>query len=648
MKNLGIKAKLYLGFGIIVVTGFLTFLGILTATFNTINHVREQIGYGTSARAASRKASFYFEVMTSQTYEFMLTGDKAAKEQKLAADEHAGEALEEVRENLKKLEGAKPLLEKLDYVQNLDESETNPIENKTITLIESGHVKQAQKFYDTTGRDSRIKREAGIKDLLDSASTHVKKLEKKSDEKLANLRRIGLFIELLLGIAAAVIAFMTVRSVTTPVMEVRRVIAALAEGDLTQQAEVNSKDEIGVMASELNETLNKLCSALGHAISITSTVGQVTNEVSTAATESVQRCNNVTRLAGQMADDVREQSQAVQGMIDTTSQVVSASTQVASAAETTALAASNGAASVSAVAESTKRMMTEITAVDTTVTDASTLAVEGGKSLTAAQQAMHGIQSSTQSLSQEVESLAQMSYQIGDIVQTIKGIAEQTNLLALNAAIEAARAGEHGRGFAVVAEEVRKLAESSATATNEIQNIISQTQERTNVLAQVIEGADKAVKDGVESSVVAFETVNKVLTSIDKIAVQARSAAKETDAILRNIDKIGEEMESIASIAQETSASAEELSASAEQIRDYANSVGDASTRTGKSTQNVSADIAQQLESAEQLNVCCERLASSADQLQSVVARFKVDRRSQARSQEADSDNSKYEHLRVA
>jgi methyl-accepting chemotaxis protein len=109
---------------------------------------------------------------------------------------------------------------------------------------------------------------------------------------------------------------------------------------------------------------------------------------------------------------------------------------------------------------------------------------------------MRAVRDSSAAVTTAIRELASKSEQIGAIVQTITGIAEQTNLLALNAAIEAARAGEQGRGFAVVAEEVRKLAEESQHAAEEISTLIAAMQGETSKAVGVVEDGAQRTADG--------------------------------------------------------------------------------------------------------------------------------------------------------
>ena len=166
----------------------------------------------------------------------------------------------------------------------------------------------------------------------------------------------------------------------------------------------------------------------------------------------------------------------------------------------------------------------------------------------------------TQATMSRIETLAERAGQIGGIIQIIREVADQTNLLALNAAIEAARAGEHGRGFAVVADEVRKLAERTASATAEINQMSTQI---GVVAGNALDGMDKVVntaRQGVRDAEIAQSAIagiqqgfGKVSGTIDDIS----SALTEQNAAATDLAK---RTEQVAQMSEENSSAARSLS----------------------------------------------------------------------------------------
>jgi len=170
---------------------------------------------------------------------------------------------------------------------------------------------------------------------------------------------------------------------------------------------------------------------------------------------------------------------------------------------------------------------------------------QGGVTMQAAAATMERIAAATNSVSTKMTSLAHRSEDIGKVVSVIQEISEQTNLLALNAAIEAARAGEHGRGFAVVAGEVRRLAERTKSATEEIGGTIHSIQEETRATLQVMQDSHTAVETGMG------ETAN---------------ARKSLEAIIESSNRVEQQINFIATAATEQTAASGEISESAGQI----------------------------------------------------------------------------------
>ena len=183
-------------------------------------------------------------------------------------------------------------------------------------------------------------------------------------------------------------------------------------------------------------------------------------------------------------------------------------------------------------------------------------------------------------ISRVSEQLVTGSDAIKNVVTTIREIAGQTNLLALNAAIEAARAGEAGRGFAVVAEEVRKLAEQSSAATNEIEQTIGRMIESIQVAAGAISNAEEKVDASKEVTVEtekSFNSIQKRLEDVRASITQISKAVDETagdmQAVVGNVQSIGTVAEKTGANAENVAAASEEQSASLHDVSDSAESL---------------------------------------------------------------------------
>ena len=262
--------------------------------------------------------------------------------------------------------------------------------------------------------------------------------------------------------------FILAKKITGPLENLNLIVAKVAKGDLTSSVELDSSDEIGLLAKNFNIMLFHLRELVNQVHNLSQTLAAASQQLTANADQSVNTSNQVSSSINTVAKGAQQQLLAVGNATENVSQVSVNLQQVAKNANTMA---------------------------DSSV-QAAEKARSGGKSIGDAVSQMSQIENTVNSSAKIISELGDRSNEIGQIVDAISALASQTNLLALNAAIEAARAGEQGRGFAVVAEEVRKLAEQSQEAAKKIAVLIGEIQANTSQAVTAMTAGTNEVRIG--------------------------------------------------------------------------------------------------------------------------------------------------------
>jgi methyl-accepting chemotaxis protein len=276
-----------------------------------------------------------------------------------------------------------------------------------------------------------------------------------------------------------------------------------------------------------------------------------------------------------MVENLRD---LVSQTVTISSGVAAASTQLHATAEQIATGAEEVASQTGTVATASEEMAatsSDIAQNCVTAAEASqrstTSTNAGAKVVQETIDGMVSIAELVRQTAKTVESLGERSEQIGDIVGTIEDIADQTNLLALNAAIEAARAGEQGRGFAVVADEVRALAARTATATKEIGAMIKAIQLETKGVVRSMEAGVDVAEKGAALAHRSGDALNDILGRINEVTMQVSQIATAAEQQTATTGEVTSNIQQITEVVQKTAQGAEETAAGAAQLAQQAN-----------------------------------------------------------------------------
>ena len=353
--------------------------------------------------------------------------------------------------------------------------------------------------------------------------------------------KVSMIISLVIAVlAAALCGFLLLQAIMSPMQRIVSILEVMRSGDLSSRLNLERKDEFGAVETGFNDMMAEL-----------------TSLVSQAQRSSVQVTTSVTEIAA------------------------TSKQQQATATETAATTTEIGATSreIAATSRDLVRTMTEVTSA---ADQASILAGSGQQGLARMEETMHSVMGAADLVNAKLAILNEKAGNINQVVVTIVKVADQTNLLSLNAAIEAEKAGEYGRGFAVVATEVRRLADQTAVATYDIEQMVREIQ---SAVSAGVMGMDKF-----------SEEVRRGMSEVQQVGEQLSQIIHQVQALAPRVLMVNEGMQ-----AQATGA---------EQINLALVQLGDASSQT--------------VESLRQASFAIDELSQVAVGLRSGVSRFKV------------------------
>ncbi|VVE69681.1 methyl-accepting chemotaxis sensory transducer [Pandoraea anapnoica] len=403
------------------------------------------------------------------------------------------------------------------------------ISNQVLKLVADGQLPAARamltdQLYPEWGRGR-----SAIQRLVDTNKTFADESTHNINEAVT-AAKATLLITLGVALAAAILAgWMLFRAISVPLASVMQILEVMRAGDLTKRLDLARRDEFGALESGFNRMTDEL----------TGLVGQ-------AQKSALQVTTSVTEIAATSRQ------------------------QQATASETAATTTEIGATSreIFATSRDLARTMTEVAGV---ADHAASLAGTGHVGLTRMEDAMRHVMDAAGSVNGKLGILNEKAGNINQVVTTITKVADQTNLLSLNAAIEAEKAGEYGRGFAVVATEIRRLADQTAVATYDIEQMIKEIQSAVSAGVMGMDKFAEEVRRGMDEMRQVGDQLAQIIAQVQTLPPRFQVVNEGMQAQATGAEQINQALVQLSEAAQQTAESLQQSSQAIEELNHVAN-----------------------------------------------------------------------------
>lgn len=585
IKSLG--ARILLGFlGVLVLCALTGAFSVLSAK-SANEAARKQASSSAKLQLLSQDIERQVGIMGDQLAIYVLTGKKEHRDAKFAADEKVHAELDEAEDILKRIPGSENLIASLTNIRTVHDDKCEPSELKMLDQYDKGSKAAAmttltKEFYPAA------QELFGATEKFSAEVTSWSILEAKKSQAAASTGfwiTVGLNIVVFAG--ALGFAFFLSKQIrtktdaltkaldsisTTMVAPLTANLQRMAEGDFSERLDIkplelklDGQDELAHMAATFNSMSESLYSMGDSAKATQANLALLMTDLKLEA-EGVSTASRILeRNISQVQDQSHVLGQGLKSVVVVSEDNLRGAETISSASQGLAASAADGALQASELQSAANETGAALESQLELAGVLKTAAGQGSSAMETSAASASAIVKQLKSTAQSVGELNSRQSEIASIVGTIQGLANQTNLLALNAAIEAARAGEHGKGFAVVAEEVRRLADQSGRAADDIRGLLEEVSKRLLDIDEQMNSGTSQADNAASVSAEAASLMKHVLAQTQAMTENVNLVSNAFGQMSKSIIAVANMSDDVAAASQESAAGAGQVAASSQE-----------------------------------------------------------------------------------